>query len=87
MVLHEGAAEFERVLAGRPRAFLDEGLHVVAVLVGIDAAPGANRHMRVAHRIFDQHVRHGVTELRVARLFPPALQLAAGPCRPGSPPG
>ena len=76
MVLHQRAAEFERVLAGRARAFLDEALHVEAVLVGVDAAPGADRHVRVAHHVLDQQVRHVVAELRVARLLVPALELA-----------
>ena len=76
MLAHQRAAELERVLAGGPRHLLDEALHVDAVLVGVDAAPRADRHVRVAHRVFDQQVRHRVAELRVARLFVPALQLA-----------
>ena len=71
------AAEFERILARGPRAFLDEALHVDGVLVGVHAAPRADRNMRVAHDVFDQQVRHRVAELRVARFGPPALHLAA----------
>ena len=77
MLAHQRAAEFERVLAGRTRAFLDEAFHVDGVLVGVDAAPRADRNMRVAHHVLDQQVRHRVAELRVARLRPPALHLAA----------
>ncbi len=76
MLAHQRAAELERVLAGRPRHLLDEAFHVDAVLVGVDAAPRTDRHVRVAHRVFDQQVRHGVAELRVAGLFAVALQLA-----------
>ena len=83
---HHTAAEFERINAGRPRNFFDEALHVEAVLVGVDTAPGADRHMRVAHRILDQQVRYCIAELRVTGLGIPALQLAvilvaAGDCR------
>ena len=75
MLAHERAAELERVLAGRPRHLVHEAFHVDAVLVGVDATPGADRHVRVAHHVFDEQVRHGVTELRVARLLIVSLQL------------
>ena len=75
MLAHEGAAELERVRAGRAGHFLDEALHVHGVLVGVDAAPGPDRHVRVAHRVLDEQVRHGVAELRVAGLGRVALEL------------
>ena len=75
MAGHQGAAELERVLPCRARHLVHEALQVHAVLVGVDATPGADRHMRVAHRIFDEQVRHGVAELRVARLLRQTLQL------------
>src|SRR5262249_33406695 len=53
-----------------------ETFDVDAVLIGVDAAPGTDRHMRVAHDVFDEQVRHGVAELRVAGLLPKPLQLA-----------
>src|SRR5262249_28815159 len=68
--------ELERIGARRARAFLDEALDVHAVLVGVDAAPRTDLHVAVAHRVLDAQIRHGVSELRVARLFPHALQLA-----------
>ena len=76
MLAHQRAAELERVLAGGARHLVDEALHVDAVLVGVDAAPRAHRHVGVAHRVLDQQVGHGVAELRVAGLGPQALQLA-----------
>src|SRR5881396_1138419 len=76
MVSHELAAEFKRVFPGRARHLLDEALQVHAVLVGVDAAPRSDRHVGVAHRVLDLQVGHGVAELRVAGLFPKALELA-----------
>src|SRR4051812_47576693 len=90
VLAHEGAAELERVLAGRPRRLVHEALHVDAVLVRVDAAPGPDRHVRVAHHVFDQEVRHAVAELRVARLLVEALELAlvlAAGDLPGAEPG
>src|SRR6266540_3617997 len=58
-----------------PAARADKAFHVHAVLVGIDAAPGADRHMGVAHDVFDEQVGHGVAELRIAGLLPKPLQL------------
>ena len=75
MLAHERAAEVERILAGRACHLVHEAFHVDAVLVGVDAAPGPDRHMGVAHDIFDQQVRHGVAELRIVGLLPKALQL------------
>ena len=74
--LHEAAAEFERVLARRLRHLVHEAFHVDGVLVGVDAAPRADRHVGVAHRVLDQQVRHAVAELRVAGLGVVALELA-----------
>ena len=87
MLAHERAAELERVLAGRPRHFVHEAFHVDGVLVGVDAAPRADRHVRVAHRVLDEQVRHGVAELRVAGLFGVALELAIVLAVRRSPPG
>ena len=56
------------------RHLVDEALHVDGVLVGVDAAPEAHRHMRVAHRVVDQQVGdRGVAEL----LLGPALERRA----------
>src|SRR5216117_3594048 len=76
MVSHELAAEFKRVFPGRARHLLDEALQVYGVLVGVDAAPRSDRDVGVAHRVLDLQVGHGVAELRVAGLFPKALELA-----------
>src|SRR5215472_2478453 len=76
MLAHERAAELERVLAGRPRHFIHKAFHVDGVLIGVDAAPGTDRHMRVTHDVFDQQARHGVAELRVTGLLVKSLQLA-----------
>src|SRR5262245_31424885 len=76
MLAHERAAELERILASRLRHLVHEAFHVDAVLIGVDAAPGADWHMRVAHDVFDEQVRHGVAELRIAWFFPKSLQLA-----------
>ena len=79
MLPHERAAKLERVLARRARHLVDEAFHVDGVLVGIDAAPRADRHVGVAHGVFDQQVGHAVAELGVARLRPQPLQLAHVP--------
>src|SRR5215217_6720073 len=76
MVAEERATELERILAGGARRLVDEALEVDAVLVRVDAAPRPDRHMGVAHRVFDEEVRHGVAELRLAGLLPVALELA-----------
>src|SRR5438309_8289697 len=75
MVAHQAAAELKRVGAGGARHFVHETFQVHAVLVGVDAAPGPDRNGRVAHRVFDEQVRHAVAELRVARLLVQALYL------------
>ena len=75
MVGHQLPAELDRIGAGCLRHLVDEALHVDAVLVGVDAAPRADGHVGVAHRIFDEQVRHGVAELRVSGLLTVALQL------------
>ena len=54
MLTHERAAELERILTRRPRHLVHEAFHVHSVLVGVDAAPRPDRHMGVAHDIFDQ---------------------------------
>ena len=74
-LVHECAAELQGVLAGSARHFVHEALEIDGVLVGVDAAPGADRHMRVAHGVFDEQVRHSVAELRVAGRRGIALQL------------
>ena len=71
MLPHQLAAELERILAGRVRQFVHEAFHVDGVLVGVHAAPEARRHVRVAHRVVDQQVRHRVAE---RALRPPALR-------------
>ncbi len=76
MLGHEGAAELERVGASGPGHFFHEAFHVDGVLVGVDATPWADRHVRVTHRVFDQEIRHGVAELRVAGLVRVSLELA-----------
>jgi len=58
------------ILARRPRHLVHEAFHVHSVLVGVDAAPRPDRHMGVAHDIFDQQVRHAVAELRIVGFFP-----------------
>ena len=75
MPAHQRAPELERILARRARGLVDEAFEVDAVLVRVDAAPRADRHVRVAHRVLDPQVRHGVAELRVAGLLVVALQL------------
>src|SRR5215216_4556821 len=48
------------------RHLVDEAFNVHAVLVGVDAAPWPDRHVRVAHRVLDEQVRHAVAELGIA---------------------
>ena len=57
------AAEFERVLAGRMREFVDETLAIERIVIGVHAAPETWPDMRVAHRVLDQQVRYLVAEL------------------------
>ena len=75
MLLHQRAAELDRIGCGGLRHFVDEALHVHGVLVRVDAAPRSDRHVGVAHRVFDQQARERVAQLRVARLFVVSLQL------------
>ena len=63
IVGHQRAAELQRVLAGRLGHLVDEALEEDGVLVVVDAAPEARRHVHVAHRVLDQQVRDGVAEL------------------------
>jgi hypothetical protein len=76
MLLHQCASELDGIGLGGARDLVDEALHVDAVLVGVDAAPRPDRHVRVAHRIFDPQMRERVAELRIAGFLPPALELA-----------
>ena len=62
MLGHELAPELDRILPGRLRQLVHEALDEDRVLVDVDAAPEARRHVRVAHRVVDQQVRHGVAE-------------------------
>ena len=55
--------EGQRILACGMGEFVDEALHINAVLVQVDTAPKASRHMRVAHGIVDQEVGHAVAEM------------------------
>ena len=77
VVRHQLAAELERVLSGRMRELVDEALDVDRVLVVVDAAPEADRHVRIAHGMVDGHVRHGVAERAegVVRLLVQALEV------------
>ena len=68
MLLHQHAAELQRVTAGRCSHFFHEALQVQAVLVGVDTTPGADRHMGVAHGVLGAQTGYGVTELCVTRL-------------------
>ena len=63
MVGHHGAAEFQRVLADRLGDLIHEAFDEHGVLVVVDAAPEARRHVRVAHGVLDQQVGNGVAEL------------------------
>src|SRR5437762_9346407 len=65
---HELAPEFERVLARGFRELVHEALDEQRVLVDVDAAPEPRRHVRVAHRVVDQEVRHRVAEGVFTRL-------------------
>src|SRR5712692_1673085 len=68
VVRHQLASEFDGILAGRLRQLVHEAFHEDRVLVDVDAAPEAGRHVRVAHRVVDQQVRHGVAERVLAGL-------------------
>src|SRR5436305_1692148 len=61
--------------ASRTRDLVHEALEIDRVLVGVDAAPGADRHVRVAHGVLDEQVRQRVAELLVAGHRGVALQL------------
>src|SRR5262245_62292326 len=58
----ELAPEFERILACRVGALVDERLQPDRILVGVEAAPDAHRHMRVAYGVLDQEIGNGVTK-------------------------
>ena len=73
VVRHQRAAKFQRVFPGRLRHLVHEAFDIDAVLVGVDAAPGAHRHVGVAHRVLDQQVGNAVPQLRVAGRGPHAL--------------
>ena len=77
VLAHQVAAEFERAGVGCLCHFIHEALGIDAVLGGVDAAPGADWHVAVAHRVLEQKVGHGVAKLRVVRFGPKALQLPA----------
>src|SRR6267143_2179731 len=65
---HQLAPEFERVLARGFRQLVHKALDEQRVLVDVDAAPEAGRHVGVAHRVVDQEVRDGIAERAFARL-------------------
>ena len=67
MLRHQLAPEFERVLAGRMRQLVHEAFEIDGVLIDVDAAPEARRNVRIAHRMVDQQVRHGVADRGFAR--------------------
>src|ERR1700730_1268677 len=75
MLTHERTAKLEWILAGRARHFIHEAFHIDGVLICIDAAPRSDRHMRVAHGVFDEQVRNGVAELRISGRLVISLQL------------
>ena len=62
-LLHDRAAELQRVLAGRARDLVHEALEIDRVLVGVDAAPRPDRHVRIALRVLEQG-RERIAELR-----------------------
>ena len=57
---HQLATEFERVLTGGLREFVDKALHVNGVLVDVYAAPEARWYVGVAHGVINQQVGNGV---------------------------
>ena len=57
MILHQLAAELERILVGRMRQLVHEAFEVDRVVVDVHAAPEAREDVRVAHRVVDQQVR------------------------------
>jgi hypothetical protein len=62
MAGHVLAPERERVHAGRVRHLVDEALDVDRVVVGVDAAPEAGQHVRVAQLLVDEQRRERVAE-------------------------
>src|SRR5215475_4022922 len=64
------APKLERVFARSMGDFVDEGLQPDGILIGVDAAPEAHGHMRVAYGVLNQKIRNGVTKvpLRAARI-------------------
>ena len=64
MPRHQLAPQRERILPGRVRDLVDEALEVDRVLVQVDAAPEARRHVRIAHRVVDQQVRDRIADRR-----------------------
>ena len=65
----------ERILTRRLGQLVHEAFHVDGVLVGVHAAPEAWRHVRVAHRVIDQEVRHVVAVGRLGAARREALEL------------
>src|ERR1041384_5513234 len=59
---HELAPEFERVLARGFRELVHKALNENGVLVDVHSAPETGRHVRIAHRVVDQQIRHRVAE-------------------------
>ena len=68
MLAHQLAAELELVLADRLGKLVHEAFHEDAVLVDVHAPPESRQDVRVAHRVVDQQVGHGVAEGVLARL-------------------
>ena len=78
MIRHQLAAECERILPGRMRQLIHEAFEIDRVLVAVDAAPEARRHMRIAHRMVDQQIGDRVTQPR----RPDIGERLSGGCRP-----
>ena len=62
MVGHQLAPEFKRILAGSIGELVHEALDEHRILIDIDATPEPWWHVRIAHRVVDHQIRHGVTE-------------------------
>ena len=68
MLAHQLAAERKRILAHYIGQFIHEAFEIDRVVIDVDAAPEARRNVRIAHRMFDQKVRHGVADRGVPTL-------------------
>ena len=62
IIAHQLPSERERILARSMGQFVDERFHVDRVLIHVDTAPETRRHVRVAHGVVDQQIRHRVAD-------------------------